>query len=304
MSSGDSGKFDPVFGAAEVRRADPCPVQELHEIKEAVECGKCAYDDVRSRLLRLHAALNDPWEDGGRFAPAFRPLISPDRVQRNTLSEMIRRDQLRIDLHWLACSDLTEERFGNTEASEQALYALFREGVHATEIDTLLSTAQTTGALIRDVGVDRPRQIYCVWVCDEALAEVRSSLRKERDEHLRRLEERQRCGQDARDRRGLSHMKDLSRLCDVWLAEELARVAYDGRHPSHEIVRSFYISIVEDPAGSRDAVAKQRAQVAYYIRDPSGPSRREPHSSSNSVTARRALRESKAAASRSGGVTS
>ena len=277
------------------------PIQELNRIKADVEGGRCEYHAVRERLMRLHAALSDPWEDGGHFAPAFRPLVSLDRIQNHALGHIIRHDQLRIDLHWLACSDLTDERFGYTDASERALWALFREGIQAAEVDTFLANAPTTSSLIRDIGVDRPRQIYCIWICEETLIEGRSSLQKERNEHLRRLEERKRCGQDARDRRGLSHVKDLPRLCDIWLAEELARLAYDGRRPSHEMVRSASIAI--DNGGSRDAIAKQRAQVDYYIRGLPRSSRREPRWWSNSITVRRAFRESKATRARSAGST-
>ncbi len=239
--------------AAESRLAE-C-VSILGRLTAEVESGRRDYAAVRKRFLYLNAYLNEPWHGHRLVGPAYRPQVTYERFEGRPVGERIFEDQYRIDVHWLLCSD------GSVKA-EHYLSALYagEEIPEEPESDPFLVEGVR---MINGRILNCRQQLECVWYCAESLRQKRAELLKERGEHRHRLQDRLRAA-DVRESNSLRRI-NIAKLCDIWFAERIALLMFDGQQPSPELHAQVYREITGDVSVSRDSIRHQGAQVDKYI---------------------------------------
>jgi hypothetical protein len=249
------GALAEAEGTAAKRRHRLELLRALDLVRGAVESRKRGYiDDLREKLLKIHARLNEE----GLIAPAFRPLIARQVFHGEPVGDLIFHDQMRIDLHWALHRGHTAESY----TAQGALNAMKLHGIDAPSVNPYLRLCHRMKARVDDLDLNFRRQRECIWLCGKYVRKTRNGLLEKRDRNLRRLQEELRTTPMRCRKASLSRV-DLRKICDVALSWQLG-LLHDPELTMPEHAR-FYHAVSGDDEVTRHSIRHQREQVRLYI---------------------------------------
>jgi hypothetical protein len=226
----------------------------LEKLVERLKKGEVTYSEVRLHVLKFHAHLNK----SKYVAPAFRPLI----IRRKGMvdGDMIFRDQMRIDMHWLAIQDCQP----TTSIGRDAISAIAAGGIDASGCEPYLNLSRKMKARAAELGADRSRQLECIWICNASLREQRNGAIDNARRHHRELYAKRRRGASTPRLRSSLERIDIDKVCSAWLAHQLT-VILRGADPSVSQQLVLYRLITGDQSASRYALNRLLRQAEKHI---------------------------------------